>query len=383
MPPFTPPFTLHRAALAPLLPGATGHELEQAIDQAQSSGEMPFAQFLCEQGLAPLWDERLEHHGHAARLSAEFRQVIHYNRLQVTGAYLLQRHNLAKIKDILEAAGIAHVVTKGSHTRELYYDTPALRPALDIDILVAPGDRLAAIRAFQAGGFSFHGLPETISHECSLVSGNTWIDLHWDIMRPGRTREPMVDPLLNSRVDYGSHWGPGHGETLFLMLVHPVFTKYSTTPYARLVRLVDLAQLLHRHPGSVESAVPLMHAAGLATAGWITSTWLDLLAPGSGAGALAAKIEPGRLRRSYLRRWLANNLSTRLLGSPLLIQLGFTLPAHDTPGDMLRAVMQSRRHGQAAATTLAATQTQILSTPVPTPLPTPGPTPGPAPRTAP
>ncbi len=340
---------------------------------------MPFAHFLCEQGLAPLWDEQLERHGQRPRLSEEFRAAIHHNRLQVTGAYLLHRHNLAKIKEILEAAGIAHVVTKGSHTRELYYDTPALRPALDIDIMVKPEDRLEAIRAFQAGGFSFHGLPETISHECGLIKGNTCIDLHWDIMRPGRTREPMVDALLNSRVDYGSHWGPGHGETLFLMLVHPVFTKYSTTPYARLVRLVDLAQLLHRHPGSVERAVPLLRAAGLATAGWITSTWLELLAPGSGAGVLAGSLAPGRLRRSYLRHWLTHNLSTRLLGKPLLIQLGFTLPAHDTLRDAARAALQARRHGQAAVTTLAATQTQVLSSPRPSPQPSPQP----SPRTAP
>jgi Uncharacterised nucleotidyltransferase len=354
-------YLLHRAALAPLLPGATGRELEQAIDRALAAGEMPFAQFLCEQGLAPLWDERLEHHAQAARLSQEFRSALHHNRLQVTGDYLLHRHNLAKIKEILDTAGIAHVVTKGSHTRELYYDTPALRPALDIDILVRPGDRLEAIRVFQAGGFSFHGLTETISHECGLIKGNTCIDLHWDIMRPGRTRKPMVDALLNSRVDYGSHWGPGHGETLFLMLAHPVFTKYSTTPHARLVRLVDLAQLLHRYPGSVEDAVPLLRAAGLATAGWITSTWLDLLSPGT--GALAHSIAPSRLRRSYLRQWLTHNLSTRLLGKPLLIQLGFTLPAHDTLRDAARAVLHARRHGQTAGTTLAATQSQVPSPP--------------------
>jgi hypothetical protein len=356
-------YLLHRAALAPLLPGATGRELEQAIDRALSVGEMPFAQFLCEQALAPLWNERLEHQGQAARLSQEFCSALHHNRLRVTGDYLLHRHNLARIKEILEAAGIAHMVFKGSHTRELYYDTPALRPARDIDVLVKPGDRLEAIRAFQAHGFSFHGMTATISHECSLYKGRAFIDLHWDIMRPGRTREPMVDQLIESRVDYGSHWGPDHGETLFLMLVHPVFTRYSTTPHARLVRLVDLAQLLHRHPGSAERAVPLLRAAGLATAGWITSTWLGLLSPGSAAGALADSLAPGRLRRSYLRQWLSSNLSTRLLDKPLLIQLGFTLPAHDTVRDAARAALQARRHGQAAGTTLAAMQSQVPSPP--------------------
>jgi len=159
------------------------------------------------------------------------------------------------------------------------------------------------------------------------------------------------------------------------MLVHPVFTRYSTTPHARLVRLVDLAQLLHRHPGSVEGAVPLLRAAGLATAGWITSTWLELLCPGTRAQALVDSLAPGRLRRSYLRHWLTHNLSTRLLGKPLLVQLGFTLPAHDTVRDAARAALQARRHGQTAGATLAATQTQVLSASRPSPQP--------APRTAP
>jgi len=129
----------------------------------------------------------------------------------------------------------------------------------------------------------------------------------------------------------------------------------------------------------VERAVPLLRAAGLATAGWITSTWLELLAPGSGAGALAETLAPGRLRRIYLRQWLTHNLSTRLLGQPLLIQLGFTLPAHDTLRDAARAALQARRHGQAAGATLAATQTQVLSSSRLSPRPSPRP----SPRTAP
>ena len=126
---------------------------------------------------------------------------------------------------------------------------------------------------------------------------------------------------------------------------------------------MDLAQLLHRHPESAEAAAPLLHRAGLATAGWITLTWLDLLTDNPRARSLAEKLEPGKLRRAYLRRWLARDLSTRLLGSPLLIQLGFTLPAHDRFSDAANASLQARRYRQAAATTLAATREQLVSTP--------------------
>ena len=45
------------------------------------------------------------------------------------------------IKTILDDAGVDHVVTKGCHTREVYYEKPALRPAEDIDILISPRDK--------------------------------------------------------------------------------------------------------------------------------------------------------------------------------------------------------------------------------------------------
>ena len=52
------------------------------------------------------------------------------------------------------------------------------------------------------------------------------------------------------------------------------------------------------------------------------------------------RIKPGRARAWYLSIWLKNNLSTRLLNHPLLIQTGFTLPAHDTFSDAVRSVKQ-------------------------------------------
>jgi hypothetical protein len=150
-----------------------------------------------------------------------------------------------------------------------------------------------------------------------------------------------------------------HGATLFLMLVHPVFRKYSTTPHASLVRLVDLAQLLHRHPECVDEAVSMLQTAGLATAGWITLTWLHLLTGDRQAKSLGARLKPGNLRRKYLHNWLATNRSTKLLQRPLWIHLGFTLPAHDTLKDAVRAVRQARRCKHEADATLATMQKKI------------------------
>ena len=82
-------------------------------------------------------------------------------------------------------------------------------------MLISPHNKVKAIKAFKSEGYTFHGSCDNIAQDCSLVKGKTAIDLHWDILRPGRTRKPMVETLLECRKDYGTHWGMSHGATLF------------------------------------------------------------------------------------------------------------------------------------------------------------------------
>jgi hypothetical protein len=353
------PYPFHRAALAPVLPGATDADLERSCTTAKTLGEVVFAEFLCQQGLAALWDERIECYPDELPITKDFKDLIHQARLHDTGAYLIQRHSLGRVREILDEAGVVHVVTKGAHTREVYYATPALRPATDIDVLVRPQDKLQAIRAFQAQGFAFYGEPETISHEASLLKGKTSIDLHWDILRPGRTRQNMVDALLNSRVDNDSHWSMNTAGALFMMLAHPVFAKYTTTPHATLVRLVDLALLLDVQPEAASEAEALLDMAGLKTAGWITAQWLHLLTGNRGAIKLATALSPGPVRQWWLHSWLNKNRSSQLNSWPWAIQLAFTLPAHDRWSDALRATRLARQCRKDGAKTLELLEQQL------------------------
>jgi hypothetical protein len=110
-------------------------------------------------------------------------------------------HQLAlhEVNTLLEVGNITYVVIKGPHVREQVYAGPALRSAGDIDILVSPAQREAAVRALLASGFPLNVSPENISHEATLIPGEVAIDLHWDILRPGRTRIGVADQLLDRR----------------------------------------------------------------------------------------------------------------------------------------------------------------------------------------
>jgi len=351
-------YQFHRTALAPMLPSAGKVELQQAAEMAISLGEQVFTAFLHQQGLAPLWAARLNEY-ELSPFSAETAESPRLAQLQATGEYLLQRNSLKSIGTALDAASIPHAVFKGQHTRERFFSEPALRPCVDVDLLIGTADKVRAIKAMQEAGFTFYGTAENISHECSLVKKKTHIDLHWNILRPGRTRIPMAQTILSTRQNYESHWGFSDNATLYLLLVHPVFTKYLTAPQASLVRQLDLAYLLDKSDPDWDEVLQLLKQSGLKTAAWLSLTWLTLLTGVSAPSEVIAKLQPGKARQRYLQNWLVKDLSTRWLESPRVVQLGFTLPVHDTWADSVRATKSIRDCRKSGETMLATLEKKV------------------------
>ena len=330
-------YQLHRAALLPLLESSDTRLSAEFLATFRKYGEEAFAGFVLAQGLAPLWHERLVALPDSP-FSSAFQQQLKAERFNAAAVYLLQKNALATIRAALEEKGIAHVVIKGGHLRELIYQQSALRVATDIDLLVQPEDRFAAVEALSQAGFSAVINPENISHELTLSKGYLDIDLHWDILRPGRTRIPLAFEFVRQRQDFPSHWGPTAEASLFLMLVHPVIQKYCTTPYSSVIRLLDIVLWMERGKPDWSAVADLLERAGLKTAAWIMLEWLRLLTGREPPEDFMQQISPGPLRRRYLAWWVAGNYSTRLLGHSWLIQLAFTLPAHDRFADAWRAV---------------------------------------------
>jgi len=96
-----------------------------------------------------------------------------------------RQSSLAVVLGLLAARGLTAVPLKGPALAERLYPDPALRPSVDLDVLVAPADLEAAVAALEAGGFVLERGPlERFSrrrgHHLHLdAPGRTPLELHF------------------------------------------------------------------------------------------------------------------------------------------------------------------------------------------------------------
>jgi hypothetical protein len=323
-----------------LLPAAAQIDTE-ILRAALAEGGAGFTGFVVGQDLGPLWHHALQSSGLLESLPRESAEPLREARMSAAMGYLAQRAALERIDALFAEAGIAWVAMKGAHVRECVYPDAALRPASDIDLLIAPADRHRAARVLVGAGYAVHADPANISHEATFSLGVVDLDLHWHMLRPGRTRVALTGELLARRQRINGVWGLSDADTLFLMLTHPAFAKYVCSPNMGLARVADFFLWIATRPVDWPAVLPQLERAGLKTAAWTMLTWFRMLAPPALHGTLdgwRADVRPGRVRAAYLQQWLARDLPTRWLDRPFLIQFGFTLPLHDRPGDVLHAL---------------------------------------------
>jgi hypothetical protein len=320
---------LARSALRPAFPDPDRAACEAAL--ARRAG---LRQLILSQGLGPLWH---------ARLKVEEFQPRHE---QAALAYLAQRAALRQVDELFDGAGIAHVVIKGAVTRELVYDFPASRPSADIDLLVAPADRVAAARLLIDAGYRLRLDARNMSHQVTLSRAPVHIDLHWHIVRPGRIRVSLTEALIANRRRIAGMWAVAESDALFLLLVHPALTEYVSATDRGLLRLADLALWLHRRPIDWQPACDRLRALGVAAAAWAMLRRTRSLAPAAFHASLDPpmdQLRPGRIRAAYLGGWLDHDLPRRFARLHAGRLIGFSLLLHDRPADALRAVDGVRR----------------------------------------
>jgi hypothetical protein len=115
---------------------------------------------------------------HLDRLKGTYRQTYYQNKLAFYRGFALLNS--------LKEAGIETMILKGAAMISLYYGDPGLRPMSDFDILVPPGQALAAIAAIRCSGWQPRkGIPlnaKTVTVHYSWpfsLPATTELDLHW------------------------------------------------------------------------------------------------------------------------------------------------------------------------------------------------------------
>jgi len=332
-------FQYHKLALAPFIEPNPANAFEKISCDLQNT-EKDFWNFIQFHNMAPIWYATLKKNNADSCVTIDILKMLKEQAFQSTINYLKQKQILLDIRPIFIEANIRHVVYKGAHIREQLYSPQALRPSCDIDILVSQSDKVQVLKILSANAFEIRPSAKDISHEISLTRNTVTVDLHWEILRSGRTRSNLTEELIKNGKEYSTYRGLNNEATLFIMLVHPVFAKYTSSAQASLIRMIDLIKWLQIQSIDLDKVISLLEFGGVKTAAWITCTWLKLLTGIELPKSFMQAIQPSKLKKVYLEFWLRTNLTSSLSNYPLLIKAGFTLPAHDNVNDAYRAVSQ-------------------------------------------
>ncbi len=348
-------YKYHKLAMGPLI-----NQSQDSLKEIHSLSPMEkvkLVNFVQINGLGTLWHQLLKKHIEIVIFPQELIKSLEQTSKWAVARYLMQKHVMDTVATLFEEESIVYAIFKGAHLREIIYKQPTVREASDIDILIHPSDRNRAINTLINAGFVLEVKQQNISHEVTLVSRNVAIDLHWHILRPGRLRQSLTDEFLEKRYDYTTHIGFDAETTLFIMLVHPVFTKYSTTSLASLIRFVDLLQWIEQQQIDWDSVLVLLRKYGVSTAAWITAVYLHEVTGQSLPHSFVQHIKPSLFKQWYLKSWIQSNRASKMLSHPFLIQVGFTLPAHDSILDavrFLRTLSLEKKQSQGKTETLLA-----------------------------
>ncbi len=329
-----------------------------------------FIAFLKRQGVAQLWLQfLLEQDQLPATLEAvvdDLKQAA----INTAASQLMQRKVLKDVRDTFTGAGIEYLVFKGANLRHTIYADPTQRPVCDVDILVRDESKLDAVRTLLQADFVAEHKAENISHETSLHKHGVWIDLHWHLLRPGRTRIDLNDYLFDQAQAFGEEKimdasdqsgdqarnqefiGLSNEASLLVMLIHPAITKYVNGSFSSLMHLVDIHHLARKEDINWPHLVDTLRVSGTATAAWASLVWLQMLADQPILEDLSARLEPGNLKAKWLRYWLRNNLNVKYVENTFLIRSCFSLVLQDRLTDSITAMVTLNKARKESTATL-------------------------------
>lgn len=298
----------------------------------------PYRQWLTHQGILPILAGILQGISTSATPS-----IWHSIRQQCVCRSLQLQATAHLVSDAMNAWGGDWCFVKGfslAHRKLYEYPWMRLGAAADLDVLVRGEDQAEALKVLYSIGSA--SLTRTIqAHEQTLRLRGVHIDLHNAPMSHGRLRvNPVHDWLSHvQRID-GSPVLSANDE-LVLSLIHPAVTEYLE---ARLVRMLDVALLVHRASSSVdwEAVVSDIRRLGLRNAAFATALRVNRLFDQSQTtlipNSFVMSLGIGWLRRRYWRLWQGRRPDRLYARRPILAGLLFNLWLNDSPRDLIRAL---------------------------------------------
>jgi hypothetical protein len=249
-----------------------------------------------------------------------------------------QQAAIETIHSTLRDAGIPHVFFKGAASRYRLYEKPHLRPAADIDILVAREHTTEAARALISAGMHPSVSDTNATHERILRLNKVEVDLHWHLLRPGRIRDGIEKDILEGKVLASNGLPvPDPLSSLFIQLVHPTYTKYVSSPWAKDIRIVDFLRLLQQYDIAWPELAEWLARYNARTAAWCTLTWFLAVTDAPVPDHFLRSVAPSPARQWYLKQWILGGLVPRYYKKKNLMRIAFTLFAQDSYKDMARA----------------------------------------------
>ena len=315
-------------------PERSGEKL--ALAQRLQALNHTFVDFILQQGLSGFWldSQFLENLPDIQKTISLFQE----QRKIDAARYLAHLSTLLKLHDLFESNGLRYAVMKGAHSREILYANPSIRSSVDVDVLIEPTERFRAVQLLVANGCTIRIDPNNISHEISIDWQDTSLDLHWDIFRPGRIAENLATRFLDKRIFERHFYTLSANDELFLLLIHSVFAKYLSTPHSRLCTFVDIYFWSLSDTIDWRLVVQNLICHKMTVAAWLTCRYMKKILGTNQFDDIMKVCEPGTLKKHYLQLWLDRNLMTKFMARPIINQIFFTLPAHDTLSDVLRAL---------------------------------------------
>ncbi len=273
------------------------------------------------EGIAPLLHSQLGRLDLLRRLPPASRARLTDIARNVWAANAVLASHWGEATAALRAAGVETITLKGMALAQTVYPEPGCRPMADIDLLVRPADRGAALDALRALGY------QTVGHAADrhaalrsfaeLVRDGTRIDLHWHLARYLRFESVVA-------VDHDGIWRRARplqtreGRSLELcpedLLLHLTLHLTLGSDFARVLWYADIDAVVRYFAARLDwerVVAEAEHWRVRALVGWALGVVRHSFGTPLPLGVLE-RFEQGRLRRAAVARCIGASVPPSL-----------------------------------------------------------------------